>query len=473
MVPPPRSALFTMDAVDGMLVRMNPPQGHAADARVRQGARTVLAAAGTARAGLPLPFLAAASARGYFKPDEDETVRLRYSQYLSARAALLATLGSLEQACSPAAGGWLARLPAFTVAFAAACLLLRQARALADLAAGTPLLAAKLDEASQGHGIPRKTFVRLFRATTDPVRLLQFREAADFYEKHRSEIAALAADPELAPVVDLLREEEEWIERRRRDILRRRFGYGWYSVVRRHRSAWQRSMFGFFEWSGRAVADLRQPGIKPAGVPKRVRPEHREKILRLARPGDIFLTRHDDALSNLFLPGFWPHAAFFVGSEEQRAALGLKLPAGLARRARDPVVFLEAKKDGVRFRPADDTLEVDAFVVLRPPLEPAGIAAALERGMLHEGKWFDFSFDFRHSDRLACTEVIYRAYHGVEGLSFSLVETGGRLCLPAEELIGQALEQGFRVVAACGLGRDEIVTGTRAELELHGSRTAL
>lgn len=462
-----------MDAVDGMFRGMNPPGGHASDARVRQGARTVLAAADVARGGLALLFLAAAADRGYFKPDEDETVRLRYSQYLSARAALLATLGSLEQACSPAAGGWHARLPAFTVAFAAACLLLRQARELADLAAGAPLLASKLDEASQGHGIPRKTFARLFRATTDPVRLLQFREAAEFYEKHRSEIGSLAADPDLAPVVALLHDEEEWIERRRRDILRRRLGYEWFSVVRRHRSAWQRSMFGFFEWSGRAVADLRQPGVKPAGVPKRVSAGHREKILRLARPGDVFLTRHDDALSNLFLPGFWPHAAFYLGSEKQRAGLGLQLPAGLARRARDPVVFLKAKKDGVRFRPIDETLEVDAFVVLRPPLPPADLAAALERGMRHEGKLFDFSFDFRNSDRLACTEVIYRSYHGAGNLAFSLVETGGRLCLPAEELIGQALEQGFRVVAACGVGRDEIVTGTRAELLLHANRSAL
>ncbi len=456
-----------------MFRAMNHPDDRTPDARVRQGARTVLGAADAARAGLALPFLAAAAERGYFTPGEDEIVRLRYSQYLAARAALLSTLSTLEQACSPAAGGWQARLPAFTVAFAAACLLLRQARGLAGPAAREPLLSRKLDEASQGHGLPRKTFARMFRATTDPVRLLQFRQAADFYDKHRSEIARLAADPELSPVVRLLAEEEEWIERRRRDILRRRLGYGWFSFLRSHRSAWKKSVFGFFESSGRAVAELRQPGVKPAGAPKRVSAEHRAGILRLARPGDIFLTRHDDALSNLFLPGFWPHAAFFLGSESQRAELGLAPPAGLARRARDPVVFLEAKKDGVRFRPVGDTLAVDAFVVLRPPLAGAELAALLERGMRHEGKLFDFSFDFRNSDRLACTEVIYRAYHGAGDLAFSLVETGGRLCLPAEELIAQALEQGFRVVAACGLGKNEIVTGSRAELALHASRSAL
>jgi hypothetical protein len=456
-----------------MLRAMNPADGHTSDARVRRGARTVLGAADAARGGLVLPFLPAAAARGYFTPGEDATVRILYSQYLSARAALLSDLAALEAACSPAAGGWGARLPAFTVAFADACLLLRQARGLAALAAKEPLLARKLDEASPDHGIPRNTFTRLYRGTTDPPRLLQFRAAAEFYDKHRSEIAALAADPELAPVLALLGEEEEWIERRRRDIVRHALCYRWFSFLRRHRSAWKKSVFGFFEGSGRAVAELRQPGVKPAGAPKRVGAAHRARILRLARPGDIFLTRHDDALSNLFLPGFWPHAAFFIGSESQRAALGLALPPGLARRARDPRVFLEAKKDGVRFRPVEDTLEVDAFVVLRPPSGGVDFAALLERAMRHEGKRFDFSFDFRNAERLACTEVIYRAYDGAGDLGFSLVETGGRLCLPAEELIAQALEQGFRVVAACGLGGDEIVTGTRAELALHGSRTSL
>jgi len=439
------------------------------DACVRDGARTVAGAAPVARAGLDWPFLDAATARGYFTPDEDEAVRVRYAQYLGVRGALLSTLAELEQACGPVNGGWEKQLPAFAVAFAAACLLLRQARSLAALAGLHPVLAKKLDEPSAPHGIPRKTFTALFRATTDPLRLILFRDAATFYDKHRSKIRELAADPELAPAVTLLEDEDEWIERRKRDILRRRLAYGWHSFLRRHRSAWHQSVFGVFEWSGRAISELRQPGVKPPGAPKRVTAELREKILRVAKPGDVFVTRHDDAMSNLFLPGHWPHVAFFIGSESQRAALGLDTPEGAA----DPVVFLEAKKDGVRFRPATDTLEVDAFVVLRPPLGGIELAASLARGMRHVGKPYDFAFDFRNSDRLACTGLIYRAYHGAGELAFSLVETGGRLCLPAEELISQALAQGFRVVAACGVGKDEIVLGTRAELVLHASRSAL
>ncbi len=232
-------------------------------------------------------------------------------------------------------------------------------------------------------------------------------------------------------------------------------------------------MFGIFEWSGRAIAELRQPGVKASGAPKRVTAEMRDRALSLARPGDIFVTRHDDAMSNLFLPGFWPHAALFLGSPEQRLALGAEMAPPLERLASHPVRFLEAKKDGVRLRPAEETLLVDAFIVLRPPLDPGLLGAALTRAMDHHGKPYDFSFDFRKADRLVCTEVIYRSYHGCGPLSFTLREVSGRPCLPAEELIAQSLEQGFRVVAACGIGRDEFVTGTRAELLLHSSRSAL
>jgi hypothetical protein len=85
-------------------------------------------------------------------------------------------------------------------------------------------------------------------------------------------------------------------------------------------------MFGLFEASGRAVAELRQPGVKPRGVPKRVTADLLEGVLAQARPGDVSVTPHDDALRNRLLPGFWPHAALFLGSREALGALGVEHP---------------------------------------------------------------------------------------------------------------------------------------------------
>lgn len=402
-----------------------------------------------------LACISAASARGYFLPDEEEWIRLRYAQYLSLRAALVEVLGSFGEEAGNDAAEWRERLPVFITAFAAACVLMRADRFMVELAADRPVLWKKLDEADPRAGIPRKTFTAVFKSLSDPVNARRFLLAADFQERHRSGIRALATDPVAGPVVALLEREEPWIGRRKRDALKLLVSYRRFSFVRRNRSAWKKVMAGFFEASGRAVAELRQPGIKPTGAPKRITAAMRAEVLLQARPGDVFVTRHDDALSNLFLPGFWPHAALYLGTAADMEEVGIQAPGPGGW-------FLESKKDGVRVRQAEETLEVDAFVALRPPLERDDLAAALRLAASHVGKPYDFLFDFRTSDRMVCTEVIYRGFHGTGPVRFSLREVGGRLCLPAEELIDQSLACGFELILAGGLKSGDLLDGNSA-----------
>jgi hypothetical protein len=410
-----------------------------------------------------------ASARGYFLPDEEEYVRLRYSQYLSLRSALLTTLGEIATAAGRNSTDWSGRLPVFATAFTAACLLMRANRFVIQLAADRPVIWKKLDEADQRAGIPRKSFTAIYQSSTSAYNLRRFLAASDFHNANRTGILNLASHPVVSPLIPILIAEEPGIERRRSDALKRLFAYRWFSFLRRHRSAWRQVMFGFFKASGRAIAELRQPGIKKPGTPKRINPDLRNTALARAKPGDVFVTRHDDALSNLFLPGFWPHAALFLGSRSDCQHRGIQLPEN----SDDGPWFLEAKKDGVRFRPASETLAVDAFVMLRPPFSPEEMNAALTRAASHEGKPYDFLFDFRTSDYLACTEVIYRGMHGIGPVKYHLEEVGGRLCLPAEELLNQSMDCGFRVVATAGLRGNRLRTGIDAETAFHSSRQPL
>jgi hypothetical protein len=311
--------------------------------------------------------------------------------------------------------------------------------------------------------VPRKTFTAIFKSATRPADLRRFLAATDFYFAHHEEIRALGADPRLEAVVALLAVEEPLLERRRRDALRRLFAYRWFSFLRRHRSAWRQVMFGIFEASGRAISELRQPGGKPAGAPKRITPELRAALPPHLRPGDVFATRHDDALSNWFLPGYWPHTALYLGSGADCARLGLAVAPG------DGHWMLEAKKDGVLLRPLAETLAVDAFVVLRSPLAEAEIATALTRALSHVGKPYDFLFDFRTADCLACSEVVYRSYHGIGPLRFQLEERGGRLCLSTEEFIKQSLAVGFQVIVAGGIRWGGLSFGVAAAAEFAGT----
>ena len=134
--------------------------------------------------------------------------------------------------------------------------------------------------------------------------------------------------------------------------------------------------------------------------------------------------------------------------------------------------MLEARKDGVCFRELDDTLAVDAVAVIRPKLDRRDIARALERVITHEGKLYNFDFDFFSADRLVCTEVIYRAYDNVGALKFDLKQRAGRLTFSAEDLLDMAVDdRGFEALAMFGCEgcRDTLVTGPQARTVLAAS----
>jgi hypothetical protein len=169
----------------------------------------------------------------------------------------------------------------------------------------------------------------------------------------------------------------------------------------------------------------------------------------LLRPGDVLITRKEHALTNYFLPGFWPHAALYLGTPGELERLGLAEHVHVKPRwrrllecdERRPERVLEALKDGVWIRSLESPLASDALLVLRPQLSADDIAQSLARGLFHEGKPYDFDFDFTRSDRLVCTEVVYRSYEGVGGASFALTRRAGRLTISAEDLVAMALER--------------------------------
>ena len=178
----------------------------------------------------------------------------------------------------------------------------------------------------------------------------------------------------------------------------------------------------------------------------------RQAVGAFLEPGDVIVTRHAIALTNLFIPGFWPHAALYIGTPAQRDALGIRVSADKQVLWTGPVCTLEALKDGVRLRPLSETLSVDHFVVLRPQVPATTIRRAIERGIVHEGKMYNFDFDFFSSDRLVCTEVLYRSYDGLDGIAFPLTERAGRKTLSAEDVLDFALDADtFEPVAIFGV----------------------
>jgi len=218
---------------------------------------------------------------------------------------------------------------------------------------------------------------------------------------------------------------------------------------------------GVSEWMGDTKVWRRQRSLISA-----------EQIGQLAKrlePGDILLERREWYLSNIGLPGFWPHTALFLGTpgerrqffadEETKAWVRLQGEVsgdleGLLR-SRHPRAYahsveaqehghlprvLEAMSEGVSFTTLEHSADADSLAAVRPRLSKVEKAAALLRAFQYAGRPYDFNFDFLTDAAIVCSELIYKAYEpapGLRGLRFPLVEMLGRQVTPPNEMVRQ------------------------------------
>ena len=400
-----------------------------------------------------------AQARGYYDPIEDERLREVYTSYLAMRTAIWQTIQTLKPRFRRYKKGRAlteGELQAFGIAFCGAEIIVRTGEYLIGLARERDIVWKKLDEAELRYGLKRKSFTRLYRQLTSNFTMRRFYQARDYFDTHRDIVMGAMEAEALKPVAEILT-TLNLPSASRGDHLRRYRRFVNFSLRRRSISAGRNTMFALFEATGSDIAELKIPLVKNIGAPKRVTPDVIKRLKFELQPGDVFITRHDDAMSNLFLPGFWPHGALYIDSAETRQMRGIaEVSDGYKHSTADDINILEAKKDGVLLRPIEETLQVDAFVVLRPKLSQSQINQALSKGLSHAGKLYDFIFNFATSDRLVCTEVIYRAYHGIGPIDFTLSTKAGRKCLSAEDFLNQAVKNDwFEVVLLYGVEGDE------------------
>jgi hypothetical protein len=190
----------------------------------------------------------------------------------------------------------------------------------------------------------------------------------------------------------------------------------------------------------------------------------------------VLIVRKEFAATNYFLPGYWPHAALVLGTPTQVERLcqaetcssGAEFQSTAAtldaKLQHTPVLVLESMKDGVRIRSIDSPLASDSVVILRPQLDGLQVEQALAQALQHEGKPYDFDFDFTCSHRMVCTEVVYRAYDGVAGVSFNLDRRVGRYALAAGDLLRMGLaSKHFEVLAVyCPAQSAKLLLGDEA-----------
>jgi hypothetical protein len=163
-------------------------------------------------------------------------------------------------------------------------------------------------------------------------------------------------------------------------------------------------------------------------------------------PGDVLLVRAEDKITSALLPGFWAHAAIYLGGIADLKRLGLldepaveRLRPILERQHSPYGLVLEAVSQGCRVHPLEYCLQADHVAVLRPAIGADELRASLREAFGHVGKPYDFEFDFNVTTRIVCTELVYRSLHGRGPIRFELVRRLGRFTLTADDMVEQLL----------------------------------
>ncbi len=183
-----------------------------------------------------------------------------------------------------------------------------------------------------------------------------------------------------------------------------------------------------------------------------------KEMISELEPGDIMLQRREWCLTNIGLPGFWTHAAMYIGTPDERIEFfddpdakkwvksqGKKyihiedlLSGTYPKRYKksleiqnDTRVFrvIEAKGEGVIFTTLEDSAYADSLVVLRPKVPKKTKARAIFRAFNFQGRPYDFNFDFLTDAAVVCSELVYKAYlhsDNSEGLNLPLSDVLGR-----------------------------------------------
>ncbi len=173
-------------------------------------------------------------------------------------------------------------------------------------------------------------------------------------------------------------------------------------------------------------------------------------------PADILLQRREWHATNIGIPGYWTHSAFYIGTLDEMdqyfatlTTLDNKKPSEvIARLYPDaynqlkndtedvyPLSVIEAKRPGVILKSFEHSVNADSVGIIRPNITKQEKWDSILRAISFFGRGYDYDFDFLTDHALVCSEVIYKALADVEGLNFETSMVSGRVIFSPNQFV--------------------------------------
>ena len=382
----------------------------------------------------------AAGQRSYDNEADNDAVRQLLLSYLNYRTALIRAIWKYQRHADVADERL--RLRAFLLDFTAASALYETSLKFVHQFNRSEETVARLNEGEPIWNIPPGLYDRIEANLSSRASIRMLESALQYYRsiKDRLEANRLGETSAYQPFHAAIADSEDTIKRLGDPLWQQKTVVAAKDLGKLLRTVQYQTQSLVSTWIG--DVKIREPRQGQALI----RPEQLAHLHEKLQPGDILLERRNWYMSNAFLPGYWPHAALYVGTADDLQQLGLDRDPRVrpfweefsqSDHAGHPHVIIEALSEGVIFASLEHSIGgADSAAVLRPNLSEDEIKEAIARAFSHAKKPYDFEFDFASRDKLVCTEVVYRAYGANSGpIRFPLKKILGRKTMPAVELV--------------------------------------
>lgn len=137
------------------------------------------------------------------------------------------------------------------------------------------------------------------------------------------------------------------------------------------------------------------------------------------RPLDTLIEKTPFRLTDKFIPGYWGHAAIYIGNKDQLVELGLWNHPNIRKYHKEILkgqTIVEALRSGVEINSVKHFTDIDDFSILRLKTELTLKEKKdyILRVISHIGKEYDFAFNVETPSKIVCSELHYLTYLDVK-----------------------------------------------------------
>ena len=174
------------------------------------------------------------------------------------------------------------------------------------------------------------------------------------------------------------------------------------------------------------------------------RRELEKELQRTLKSGDILLEKTPFRLTDKLIPGYWGHAAVWIGSEQELKQLGIWSHPVVSRHWDDEIrngqLVVEALRSGVEMNRLEKFLNIDSIGVLRQPdLTNEQRRQAILLALRQVGKPYDFNFDVESNRSVYCSKLIYISYDSID---WPVKRSLGRTTFTPDDIASRAIGDG-------------------------------